>query len=47
MIGMEEWFSLISFIYLAIVITVAICLLVLAFRFVGAIERFVEKYNPR
>ena len=47
MIGIEEWFSLMSFIYVALVVAVVVCLLVLGFRFVGAVERFVEKYNPR
>ncbi len=44
--GMEMafgWFGLMGFIYVSLVIY----LLVLATRFVGAVERFVKKYNPR
>ena len=45
--GMEGWIGLMSFINVAVVMAVAIYLLVLATRFVGAVERFVKKYNPR
>ena len=46
MIGIEEWFSLMSFIYVAVVVAVVVCLLVLGFRFVRAVERFVSKMRP-
>ena len=34
-------------IYMGLVAAVVIYLLLLAFRFVRTVERFVEKYNPR
>ena len=42
-----EWIPMMGVIYMGLVATVVIYLLLLAFRFVRAVERFVEKYNPR
>lgn len=42
-----EWIPLMGVIYMGLVVAVVIYLLLLAFRFVRAVERFVEKYNPR
>ena len=42
-----EWIGMMAFIYMAVVAAVIVYFFSLAFRFVRAVERFVEKYNPR
>ena len=42
-----EWIGLMGTVYMGLSAAVVIYLLLLAFRFVRAVERFVEKYNPR
>lgn len=42
-----EWIPMMGVIYMGLVAAVVIYLLLLAFRFVRAVERFVEKYSPR
>lgn len=42
-----EWIPMMGVIYVGLVAAVVIYGLLLAFRFVRAVEKFVEKYNPR